>query len=177
MENVCFKNSPSSKIILADGQKIPFQDNYFDYVTCLGSIEHYLDPDSGLKELSRVAKKDARFCIVLPNSISIDLFLEVLKTGKKPADDFQIIERSATKDEWVNLLEKNGISVELAFGSNLWPELFQEGSLKIKSVSKYIKRLPIKHFCPVNLAREFVLVCKKPNEVVLSCARSVNMLN
>lgn len=155
------KNTPESKIILADGQRTPFADNFFDYVTCLGSIEHYLNPDLGLRELVRVAKNEAKLCIVLPNSSSIDLFLEILKTGKKPSEDFQIIERTATKCEWIDLLAKNGLKVKSVYGSNLWPELFQEGTYKIKSLHKYFRRLFIKHLCPLNLAREFVFICTK----------------
>jgi ubiquinone/menaquinone biosynthesis C-methylase UbiE len=153
------KNTPESKILLADGQRLPFADNLFDYVTCLGSLEHYLD--LGIRELSRVAKNDAKFCLVLPNSFDIDLILEVLKTGKSPPQDFQIIERFATKQEWINLLHKNGLNVESTYASNLWPELFQEGTHKVKSLPKYFKRLLIRYFCPVNLAREFVFICTK----------------
>lgn len=159
--DIAKKNSPESKIVLADGQKIPYADSFFDYITCLGSLEHYLDPELGIKELSRVGKKSAKFCIVLPNSFDIDLLLEVLKTGKKSAQDFQIIERTATKNEWTDLLDKNGLKVKAVYASNLWPELFQEGTRKIKSLSKYLKRLLIKYFCPLNFAREFVFVCEK----------------
>lgn len=155
------KNTLKSKILLADGQRIPFQDKYFDYVTCLGSLEHYLDPELGLREITRVAKDESEFVIVLPNSLSIDLFLELLRTGNKPKEDFQIIERTATKGEWAALLNKNGFNVNSIYGSNLWPEIFQEGTHKIKSLKKYFKRLVINTFCPVNLAREFVFICSK----------------
>lgn len=155
------KNAPTAKIVLADGQKIPFEDDIFDYVTCLGSLEHYPNVEFGINELVRVAKKDAYFFVVLPNSISIDLILEIIKTGKEPVEDFQIIERTATRQEWVDLLNKNGLKVKSVYASNLWPELFQEGTYKIKSVSKYFKRLVIKHICPINLAREFAFICTK----------------
>lgn len=161
--NIAKKNAAQSKILLGDGQRIPFENNLFDYVTCLGSLEHYLDPELGLKELLRVSKKEGKLIIVLPNSISIDLLLGVLKTGDKPKEDFQIIERTATKNEWIALLTKNGFNVNSVYGSNLWPELFQEGTRKIKSLKKYFKRLAIKIFCPVNLAREFVFICSKKN--------------
>lgn len=157
------KNTPKSKILLADGQSIPFQDGYFDYVTCLGSLEHYLDPELGLKEITRVAKDESKFLILLPNSFSMDSFLEVLKTGNNPKENFQIIERTATKNEWIALLTKNAFNVNSVYGSNLWPELFQEGAHKIKSLKKYFKRLAIKIFCPVNLARDFVFICSKKN--------------
>ena len=154
-------NSPASILTVADGQRIPFQDRVFDYVSCLGNLEHYLDTDLGLRELNRVAKDEAQFCIVLPNSLSIDLFFHVAKEGNKPNDDFQIIEKTATRKEWETLLNKNGFLVEAVYGSNLWPELFKEGTFKIKSISKYIKRSLIKRFVPLNLAREFVFICTK----------------
>jgi SAM-dependent methyltransferase len=154
-------NSPNAKLMVADGQRIPFQDKQFDYVACLGSLEHYLDSELGIREIARVAKDDAKFCIVLPNSLGIDLFFHVMRKGDKLVDDFQIIEKTATRREWALLLDKNGLAVETVYGSNLWPELFQEGTFKVKSVSKYLRRLLIKKFCPLNLAREFVFICRK----------------
>jgi len=148
-------------LVNADGQFIPFLDEQFDCVSCLGSLEHYLDPEKGIRELFRVGKKDAIFCIVLPNSAGIDFLLQVIKSGAGPTGNFQIIERTATRKEWEDLLEKNGFKVMKVFGSNLWPELFQEGSIKIKSLGKYFKRKLIKIFCPVNLAREFIFICRK----------------
>jgi len=154
-------NCPQAKIIKADGQNIPYTDKFFDYITCLGSLEHYLDPELGIRELVRVAKDEAKFCIILPNSFAIDFILEVAKTGRKSAEDFQIIERTMTKKEWADLLRKNGLKIKKTAGSNLWPELFKEGTLKIKSIPKYLKRLLIKHLCPLNLSREFVFICER----------------
>ena len=159
--SIAKRRSLDPGFVVADGQRIPFKDKNFDYVTCLGSLEHYLDQDLGLREIHRVAKDDAKFCIVLPNSLSIDLFLHLVKKGEKPVDDFQIIEKTFTKNEWVSLLEKNGFCVKTTYASNLWPEFFQEGSFKVKSVAKFVKRLLIRWFCPLNLAREFVFICVK----------------
>jgi len=154
-------NVDSAGLVNADGQFVPFKDKAFDYVTCLGSLEHYLDPEKGMQELCRVGKEGAMFCIVLPNSVSVDFLLHVVKYGAKPVDDFQIIERTATREEWSALLEKNGFKIVKVYGSNLWPELLQEGSFKVKSLGKYFRRKLVKTFCPVNLAREFVFICRK----------------
>jgi hypothetical protein len=114
-----------------------------------------------MRELARVGKKEAVFCIVLPNSVSIDFLMHIVKYGARPVDDFQIIERTATRKEWEVMLGKNGFKVIKTYGSNLWPELFQEGTFKIKSIGKYLQRKLVKIFCPVNLAREFVFICRK----------------
>ena len=154
-------NVPFGYLVNGDGQHLPFTDEEFNYVSCLGGLEHYLDPEKGMQELCRVGKKDAFFCIVLPNSVSIDFLQYVVKNGAKPVEDFQIIERKATRKEWEELLQKNGFEVVKVYGSNLWPELLQEGTLKAKSIAKYIKHKLINTFCPVNLAREFVFICRK----------------
>ncbi|MFA4934034.1 MAG: class I SAM-dependent methyltransferase [Candidatus Omnitrophota bacterium] len=159
--SVARKNCPQARLMTADGQKIPFKDKQFDYVTCLGSLEHYLDPGLGIREIVRVAKENAKFCIILPNSFSLDFFLHIRREGNKPVDDFQILEKTATRKEWVSLLGANGLLAERVYGSNLWPELFQEGTFKLKSIGKFFKRSLIKCVCPVNLAREFIFVCKK----------------
>lgn len=153
--------SSGADLLVADGQYIPFKSKTFDYVTCLGSLEHYLDTALGLREIHRVAKDNAGFCIVLPNSLSIDLFLHVIKEGDKPVEDFQIIEKTATRVEWQKMLAQNGFEIVKVYGSNLWPEFFQEGTWKVKSIAKFFRRLLIKIFCPVNLAREFVFICRK----------------
>ena len=154
-------NVPSGYLVNGDGHHLLFKDEEFDYVSCLGSLEHYLDPEKGMHELYRVGKKDAFFCIVLPNSVSIDFLQHVIRNGSKPVEDFQIIERTATRVEWEKMLQKCGFEIVKVYGSNLWPELFQEGTFKIKSIPKYIKRKLIKAFCPLNLSREFVFICRK----------------
>lgn len=159
--SIAKRKSLDANLVVADGQRIPFKDKSFDYITCLGSLEHYIDQELGVKEMLRVAKDDASFYILLPNSLSINLFLHVIRNGDKKTEDFQIIERTATKNEWSSFLEENGLKVKAVYGSNLWPELIQEGTLKVKSISKYIERFLVKCFCPLNLSMDFIFVCKK----------------
>ena len=47
---------------------LPFEDARFDVVTCLGSLEHFIDPVKALKEMVRVAKTDAIFLLLVPNA-------------------------------------------------------------------------------------------------------------
>src|SRR5213593_5244425 len=39
---------------VGSGENLPFDDDSFDYVTCLGSLEHYIDPEQGAREIARV---------------------------------------------------------------------------------------------------------------------------
>lgn len=49
-------------------EQLPFADRQFDLVTCMGSLEHFLDQPAALREMRRVATPDARFLILVPNT-------------------------------------------------------------------------------------------------------------
>ena len=38
------KRTKNAQIVVGDGENIPFPSNYFDYVTCIGSLEHFFSP-------------------------------------------------------------------------------------------------------------------------------------
>lgn len=57
--------------VVADGYKLPFQDNAFDYVICSHVLEHLTHPEKFIKELTRVAKAGY---IEVPNIFGERLF-------------------------------------------------------------------------------------------------------
>lgn len=59
--------APAARLAVGTGEQLAFQAGTFDYVTCLGSLEHFLDMGQGVREMLRVAKPAARFCIMVPN--------------------------------------------------------------------------------------------------------------
>jgi len=143
-------NADRASILAADGQYIPFKDGSFDHIFCLGSLEHFNDPTLGLREMRRVLNSSGTICIVVPNISAHD-----------KSDEFQVIERHATKDQWRILFEACNMTVQGVYGSNPFPEFFAEGTIKIKSIIKFVKRVIHNWFCPLNMAREFVFICKK----------------
>ncbi len=81
-------------------EKLPFPKSFFDYVTCMGSLEHFIDIDAALREIKRVTKKNGRVLIHVPNSnYLIHRILGIDTQG-------QINERLATEEEWNKILEK-----------------------------------------------------------------------
>ncbi len=52
-----------AKLILGDVEKIPFEDNYFDYVLNTEAFHHFPNPNKSLKEINRVLKKDGKFIL------------------------------------------------------------------------------------------------------------------
>jgi len=65
---VCKTALLQGKFYSTPAESLPFEDNRFDVVTCLGSLEHFVDPSKALKEMVRVAKNDATFLLLVPNA-------------------------------------------------------------------------------------------------------------
>ncbi|MFH0771601.1 MAG: methyltransferase domain-containing protein [Candidatus Omnitrophota bacterium] len=154
------KIAPYSEIISADGENLPWPDGYFDYAASLGCLEHYIDPDKGAAEICRVLKPDAKAIIILPNRYQLGDILKALFTGKGN-EEWQAIERDAAKEQWREFLERNGLRVLKIFKYNKYPEFFQEGTFKVKSIRKFVITTLIRYLAPFNLAQQFVYLCEK----------------
>ena len=61
-------NAVKSDIRVSKAEELPYNDKFFDYITCLGSLEHFLKPEEAAAEMVRVGKDDAVFCIMVPNA-------------------------------------------------------------------------------------------------------------
>ncbi|MBI2106991.1 class I SAM-dependent methyltransferase [Candidatus Woesearchaeota archaeon] len=55
------------RVVNINEEKLPFQDNFFDYVVCLDVIEHVFDPIKLIEEIFRVTKKEGFVIISTPN--------------------------------------------------------------------------------------------------------------
>ena len=63
-------------------EKMPFDDENFDIVVCLETLEHTLYPSKIIEELKRVLKKDGTMILSMPNEYNFYLRLHYL-FGKK----------------------------------------------------------------------------------------------
>jgi len=64
----CKRRMPAGQFVTGPAETLPFGDAAFDLVTCLGSLEHFLDKAAALREMVRVAKPEASFLLLVPNS-------------------------------------------------------------------------------------------------------------
>ena len=64
--------------------KLPYPDDYFDYVLSIEGIEHFESPWLFIKELCRVVKPGGYMLVSTPNTISIDARLKYLISGYYP---------------------------------------------------------------------------------------------
>jgi len=143
------ENAPRSSILCANGEFLPFKDGVFEYAVNLGSLEHFLNPERGAKEMSRILEEDGKGCLLLPNSYFLMTVLNVWRTGATGRQTEQALDRWATKDEWRRLLEENGLKV-----------------LQVLKYNYKVRRAPFKYrlirpFIPLHLSYCFLFVCSK----------------
>ncbi len=78
------KERLGNKVELAKspGEKIPYEDKFFDKILCSEVIEHVLDPKPLLYEMKRVLKDDGILSLSIPNENLINFAKKALtKTG------------------------------------------------------------------------------------------------
>jgi ubiquinone/menaquinone biosynthesis C-methylase UbiE len=105
--------------LLADMEKIPFDDNYFDAVVCAGSLS-YGDPFSVDSEIFRVLKKEGLFICVDSYGenylYKLNRFFHYLRGGRS----FSTLKRIPNKKRIANIKEKY-VKVQISFfGSIVW---------------------------------------------------------
>lgn len=57
-------------------ESLPFPNNYFDVITCLGVFEYLLYPEKGLDEIYRVLKNNGILIISAPNLLKLQYVLD-----------------------------------------------------------------------------------------------------
>ncbi len=102
--------APAARLVLGQGERLPFPAGSFDRVACLGNLEHFLDPSLGAREIARVLSPGGEAWILLPNSYYSGDLWRVIRTGYGP-DHHQPVERFATLNEWRDFLEEGGLEV------------------------------------------------------------------
>lgn len=75
-------NDERPDFVAADlNQRLPFDDETFDLVTCLEGIEHTLYPTMLIQELARILKPDGKLIITTPNILNIFSRLQFFLSG------------------------------------------------------------------------------------------------
>jgi SAM-dependent methyltransferase len=159
---VAVRSSDDCRVLVGEGAQLPFGDNCFDYVTSIGSLEHYLDMAQGVQELARVLKYDGRAFVLVPNAFSVTWnVLNVLRTGDLYDEDGQPIQRFGTRRAWQKLLTANGLQVVRALGyERAWPQTLAEWRHYMDQPKEAILALAVP-FLPLNLTRCLVFLCSK----------------
>jgi SAM-dependent methyltransferase len=103
----CKKHLPAGDFHAVAAERLPYGDATFDVVSCLGSLEHFVDPVIAMKEMVRVAKPDARFLLLVPNADFLTRKLGLFG-GTYQKDAKEVVR---TLEEWERLFNAAGLSV------------------------------------------------------------------
>jgi len=145
---------------VGDGERLPIPSASVDYVAHIGSLEHYLHPIQGAREIARVLKPNGKACVLLPNTFGLlGNIRHVWKYGEV-FDDGQPIQRYGTRRTWENLLSEAGLEVRrvLGYGEIEFPRVWRDVAALLRRPQRLLRAL-IVPFVPVNLANHFVFVC------------------
>ena len=106
--DACRRSLPQAELHCGPAERLPFEDHRFDFVSCLGSLEHFLEPERALREMVRVAKSSAAVLLLVPNADFIVRRLGLF-SGTHQA---QIREQALTLEAWQTLFESAGLEVD-----------------------------------------------------------------
>lgn len=156
--------APGAYVTVANGERLPFPDRSFDYLTCLGSLEHFLNIQASLKEITRVLKAEAGVCIMVPNSFYLFDIIGVLKTGYSRNGTFQPQEKLATRGEWEDLCGAHGLTVLTVHRDKepidtSWRNVFSDFHPS-RIVNRFIEKV-LEAVMPLNLGYQFIFICRK----------------
>ncbi len=143
------------------GEALPYADKSFDYITNVGSLEHFLDPAQGVREMTRILRSGGRAFILVPNTFSLSTTIwHAFRTGETSVDQ-QPIQRYAARADWQRLLEQNGLQVYKTIKyERAWPRRKEDWKYYILRPKEFL-RLLATPLIPLNLAFCFIFFCKK----------------
>lgn len=148
-------------------EHLPYKDEFFNYVVCLGSLEHFLQPKKAVLEMKRVLKNDGFICIVVPNKWAINDILRGIIYGINQ-NHGQELERFFTYNEIIEMISRVGLDTVRVYGYN------QPQQVKIRTgtvLSFFCDLLYavgyrlLHHYIPVRISYSFVLLLKKSDRI------------
>lgn len=104
---ICRSRLPKGKFHAQPAETLPFPDRQFDVVSCLGSLEHFVDPIGCLLEMRRVAKTDATYILLVPNSGFLTRRLGLFG-GTEQVDAKEVVR---SLEEWASIFRSAGLNV------------------------------------------------------------------
>jgi ubiquinone/menaquinone biosynthesis C-methylase UbiE len=154
-------DAATAVVSVANGEHLPFADQSFDYVTNIGSLEHFLDPLLGVQEMRRVLRPGGVAAVILPNSYYlVDIIWEVWRTGYS-VSHHQPLERFATFREWWDFLESGGLRVVKGYKYNFCFPRSKADWQWYRQHPRKVLNLLVSPFIPFNLSNHFLYVCER----------------
>jgi SAM-dependent methyltransferase len=152
---------PAAGASVADAEQLPYAEGTFDYVTNIGSLEHYFHPHSAVREMARVLRPGGRALILTPNTFGLLGNVLYAWHNGDVFDDGQPLQRYGTRAQWCRLLEQNGLLVKRVFKyERAWPRTMEDLCWYVLHPHKLVRPL-LSWVIPLNLSSFLVYMCSK----------------
>jgi len=152
------RTSPESHLQIGSVTQIQHPDKKFDYVTCIGVLEHFLDMDKSIAELRRIAKNNCRYCIMVPNSQTLYWkFSERFSRSHKESN-----ENARSLREWGDFFATHGFKIIKIYRDD-WQirKLFMILGLgAFPKLVEFTKKILWK-LIPLSYAHQFIFILEK----------------
>jgi SAM-dependent methyltransferase len=151
----------TGRFVVGAGETLPFGEASFDYVSNIGSLEHFLDPAAGVREMARVLRPSGLAFVLVPNTFSLLTNIwHAFRTGETSIDD-QPLQRYGSRADWTTVLAANGLQPRQVIKyERIWPRVPGDWRYYFGK-PKQLARLLAAPFIPVNLAFCFLFICQK----------------
>lgn len=150
--------APAAEVVQGNAESLDLEDGAFDHVTCIGALERMLHRGRALAEMRRVARDDARFCIMVRNSATLGWTLWNRLMGRRNVRGHQ---DALTLDEWTALFADHGFAVRGVY-------MDQWLRQKLRKLRRGFRRHDFRHpepvarpILPMRFVNEFVFVLEK----------------
>ena len=114
---IASKTYGKANFFCCSADTMPFKDAIFDFLICIGSLEHFPSMGKALIEMRRVLKLNGKLYLELPNLFFLGYFCRYVVMKKSPWSG-QPFERLGGIDSYLDLLKENGFSCLYYSGRN-----------------------------------------------------------
>ncbi len=149
---------PDAGLVVSDALHTPFKDQSFDYLTCIGVLEHFTEMEKTIAELRRITREDARFCIMVPNFRTFYWQLN----RRINRDHRECNENALSLQEWQHLFELNGFRV-LCIHRDEWQMRKALSFLFLNRWQPAVRMIGalVRRVIPLKYAHQFIFILKK----------------
>lgn len=160
------RKAPDAGWVVADGMRIPMDDGSVDYVISGGSLEHYADPLTGVREIARILKPEGRAVILLPNAYGVFGNIQHVWQHGEIYDDRQPLQRYATHGTWSNMLLRGGLEISrlVPYSEVNFPRTSADANWLLRHPQRMV-RGALAACLPPHMANQLVYVCRRARQM------------